>query len=303
MSNLEQPATTTDANDDIKSDANDDVKSDTNFASWDRAEYSRRSRFISVLLDTRWRILQCFPFSMFTYYNRYLNAVTPFEIIGAISVYVLVVIMGSKIGHGSPDTSQYAIFISVVISCRYNLLQFLMGISWERALLFHKAFAMSSLITGAVHGIPFLIPATASEIYHTPILFSGVLLQGLMCLQPLLYILVKYYWFEGFYISHIIINIVVTYVAILHHTYFFLYATMLWAVDMIVRYILTSRKVIIHIKNVTSDITMVSIDSKINYRAGQYVFLMIPSLGVLQWHPFSISSSPHDDKVTSDVCN
>jgi hypothetical protein len=62
MFNLEQPATTADAND----------------ASWDRAEYSHRSRFISVLLDTIWRILQCFPFSMFTYYNRYLNAVTTF---------------------------------------------------------------------------------------------------------------------------------------------------------------------------------------------------------------------------------
>ena len=270
----------------------------TTVTSWDRAGYNHRTKFSSILLDTRWRILQYFPFSKCSYFSHYLNnAVTPFEIIGAIAVYVLVVIMGS-VGHGSPDTSQYAIFISVVISCRCNLLQFLMGISWERALLFHKVFAMSSLITGVVHGTPFLLTATALEVYQTPILFSGVLLLALMCLQPFMYIVLKKYWFEGFYYTHILVNIVMTYFAVQRNTTIILFATILWAVDLIVRYILTSRRVMVNIKNVTDDITMVCIDKKIKYQAGQYVFLMIPSLGVLQWHPFSISSSPHDSQVS-----
>jgi len=283
-----------------QSTTNTHTKDNSKAIKWNRADYNHRSKCISKLLDIRWKILQYFPFSRFTYFNHYMNAVTPFEIIGAIAVYVLVVIMGS-IGHGSPDTSQYAIFISVVISCRYNLLQLLMGVSWERALLFHKAFAISSLITGAVHGIPFLIPATAKEVYQTPLLFSGVLLQALMILQPIIYIVVKHYWFEAFYYSHIVVNLVMTYVAIKHECIFFLYATIIWAIDIIIRYILTSRRVMIHMKSVTSDITMVRIDKKIYHQAGQYVFLMIPSLGVLQWHPFSISSSPHEEQVTSDI--
>jgi NADPH oxidase len=228
--------------------------------------------------------------------------VTPFEIIGAISIYIIVVAMGS-IEHDSGGASQLAIFIGVIIACRYNLLQLLMGISWERALLFHKVLSMSSIIAGIVHGVYNLIPSSATEVYQSPILFSGVSLLVLMSLQPIMYVFLKSYWFEGFYYSHILVYIVMTYAAVQHNASLILFSTIIWAVDMIVRYILTSRKVMIHIKTVTSDIIMVSIDRKMNYRAGQYIFLMIPSLGVLQWHPFSISSSPHDEKVTTDVYN
>ncbi|GMG14837.1 unnamed protein product [Phytophthora fragariaefolia] len=37
------------------------------------------------------------------------------------------------------------------------------------------------------------------------------------------------------------------------------------------------------------------------YEAGQYAFLCIPKLSLLQWHPFSISSAPHEAKVTFHV--
>jgi predicted ferric reductase len=30
-----------------------------------------------------------------------------------------------------------------------------------------------------------------------------------------------------------------------------------------------------------------------DYKAGQYVFIAIPALSYFEWHPFSISSSPH----------
>ncbi|KAL4092643.1 hypothetical protein PRIC1_011635 [Phytophthora ramorum] len=37
------------------------------------------------------------------------------------------------------------------------------------------------------------------------------------------------------------------------------------------------------------------------YEAGQYVFLCIPKLTLLEWHPFTISSSPHEVLVTMHV--
>lgn len=30
------------------------------------------------------------------------------------------------------------------------------------------------------------------------------------------------------------------------------------------------------------------------YRPGQYVFLNFPSINFLEWHPFSVSSGPHE---------
>jgi len=37
------------------------------------------------------------------------------------------------------------------------------------------------------------------------------------------------------------------------------------------------------------------------YRAGQYAFINIPAISPLQWHPFTISSSPDEDVITFHV--
>ena len=67
---------------------------------WNRIDYNNRSQLSSLL--------QYFPLTKFTYYNRYLNAVTPFEIIVAISIYIIVVAMRS-IEHESCCESQLEI--------------------------------------------------------------------------------------------------------------------------------------------------------------------------------------------------
>jgi NAD(P)H-flavin reductase len=36
---------------------------------------------------------------------------------------------------------------------------------------------------------------------------------------------------------------------------------------------------------------------RFQYEAGQYVFVCIPKLSTLEWHPFSLSSSPHHSSV------
>ncbi|KAF1795068.1 Riboflavin synthase-like beta-barrel [Phytophthora cactorum] len=37
------------------------------------------------------------------------------------------------------------------------------------------------------------------------------------------------------------------------------------------------------------------------YKAGQYAFLCVPTLSSLEWHPFSFSSSPHEDYATFHI--
>lgn len=38
-----------------------------------------------------------------------------------------------------------------------------------------------------------------------------------------------------------------------------------------------------------------------DYNPGQYVYLAVPELSIFQWHPFSISSSPHQETVTIHI--
>eukprot|EP00814_Leptocylindrus_danicus_P001589 CAMPEP_0116044540 /NCGR_PEP_ID=MMETSP0321-20121206/27061_1 /TAXON_ID=163516 /ORGANISM="Leptocylindrus danicus var. danicus, Strain B650" /LENGTH=306 /DNA_ID=CAMNT_0003525657 /DNA_START=88 /DNA_END=1009 /DNA_ORIENTATION=- len=39
----------------------------------------------------------------------------------------------------------------------------------------------------------------------------------------------------------------------------------------------------------------------VEYNAGQYMFLCFPKLSIFQWHPISISSSPHQEVVTFHI--
>jgi hypothetical protein len=135
---------------------------------------------------------------------------------------------------------------------QYEMVLYIMG---DSITVFRKVFSMSSIIAGIVHGIYNLIPSSATEVYQSQIL----LLLVLMSLQPIMHVFLKRYWFEGFYYCHILVYIVMTYDAVQHKASLILFSMIIWTV---VRYILTSRKVIIRIKNVTSYITMVSIDSR-----------------------------------------
>ena len=33
------------------------------------------------------------------------------------------------------------------------------------------------------------------------------------------------------------------------------------------------------------------------YKVGQYAFVNFPSLGMFEWHPYSITSAPHEDQI------
>jgi len=45
----------------------------------------------------------------------------------------------------------------------------------------------------------------------------------------------------------------------------------------------------------------VTFEKRWDYRPGQFVFVMIPALGVHEWHPFSISSAPHELLVSLHI--
>ena len=36
---------------------------------------------------------------------------------------------------------------------------------------------------------------------------------------------------------------------------------------------------------------------EMKYMAGQYIFICIPEISLFQWHPFSLSSAPHQEDV------
>jgi hypothetical protein len=43
--------------------------------------------------------------------------------------------------------------------------------------------------------------------------------------------------------------------------------------------------------------------TKVKYRAGQYIVLNASEVSYLEWHPFTITSSPHDSYLTGNSLN
>jgi hypothetical protein len=283
---------------------------------WDRARYNHRSKCAASLLDHRWAAIRFVHFARMTYFNVYTGPVTPVEACVAIASLALplafTVLSSVPI---SGQITQYLIFFSVLVSLRKNILQLVLGISWERAILFHKMFGIAALVVGIVHGIPRLAPHSAQFILHDHILLSGLLSLVLVALQPLVYFACKHRSFEVFYLSHLAAYAGLVYFAY-KHSGVVLYSCLLFVLDLTLRWLFVSRRVDIKVELVitpnavpssvncagsSSNSTIkVTFDKKWPYRTGQYLFLLLPAgtATALEWHPFTIASAPHELETT-----
>jgi hypothetical protein len=188
----------------------------------------------------------------------------------------------------------------VIVAIKMNILQFTLGVSWERAILFHKTFGTASLACAAIHGIPQLASIGSGLTTDTKA-WSGLAMLLALGLQPFLYICLKPYFFELFYFAHLTLYAIIVAFAIIHGATFVWVSVIIFAADLAIRYIMSSRRVMLTAEAKEGDVVQLTFDKKFNHRPGQYAFLMIPALGVLEWHPFTISSAPHEEQMTLHV--
>ncbi|GMF47580.1 unnamed protein product [Phytophthora fragariaefolia] len=170
---------------------------------------------------------------------------------------------------------------------------------------------------------------------------TGTVAFGAMVLMLILSLgFVRRKFFEFFLRTHWILFIVVLVFAVMHGASTALIGVIPWAIDMAFRHAyrprVYARGSMLGGKNTASEgsstdavsekrmgviardqVTVTSLPGNIlqiqfprvrkdtgevfNYEAGQYVFLCVPSMSNLQWHPFTISSSPHEPMVTFHI--
>jgi len=115
------------------------------------------------------------------------------------------------------------------------------------------------------------------------------------------------YWFEGWLITHVTGASVILLAGILHGADIFWYALVWWILDGLIRYGLMAgmrypkqAKVTRVAENLTK-VEWPKADcylNKFQYEHGQFVQIAIPSIGLWEFHPFSIASAPEDPSVT-----
>eukprot|EP01038_Epipyxis_sp_PR26KG_P007873 gene7873-10688_t len=168
--------------------------------------------------------------------------------------------------------------ISILCGCRNNLLTIILSISFERALYWHKVVAVSSIIFSGIHGYYFLQENSSISGEN----LSGIVLVGLMVFTSLIYV-VKHISFEVFYTVHILVYVFIILTCFWHGAYVF------------------GLSVSATVDFLPGDVVRLKFPKCYEYAAGQYCFVMLPSISMYQYHPFTISSAPHEQEISLHI--
>ncbi|GMF29455.1 unnamed protein product [Phytophthora lilii] len=247
-------------------------------------------------------------------------------------------------GSGTPPT--FAMLLVFAFAVRNNsVLLALTGISFERALLYHKVAAVVTIILTALHGLAYLLARNHDEEEDEgSTAFTGIVAFAAMVVLFVFSLgFFRRRFFEFFVRVHWILFIVVIVFAVLHGAALALVGIVPWLIDMLFRLayrpkiyargsllkgkkttatsttdlpanVVTSKRMGVIARDQLSvsalpgDIVQIKFPrvrkdtgEEFKYEAGQYAFLCVPALSSLQWHPFTISSSPHEPMVTFHI--
>jgi predicted ferric reductase len=87
----------------------------------------------------------------------------------------------------------------------------------------------------------------------------------------------------------------------MHGAVFYPIVSIVWVIDIILRYFITQHSENANIKLLPGSIIKIDFNKSFQYEAGQYCFLMIPLINRYEYHPFSISSSPFEKRTSFHI--
>ncbi|OWZ18190.1 hypothetical protein PHMEG_0007767 [Phytophthora megakarya] len=256
-----------------------------------------------------------------------------------ILVIINIILAATRSVGGSGTIASLGLLLVFFFAIRNNVLLLeLSGISFERALFYHKLFAYTTIALSALHGLAYLLAhhhgdeqGQDSKVTTGTITFVAMVLLYAMSLN-----FIRRRFFEVFIKTHWILFVVVVIAGVAHGAALALVGIAPWIIDMVFRLVYRTKiykqGTIFKKKNsentsmnsnhntstgmgvIASDQVSVAVlpgniisvsfprvreDTKetFEFEAGQYVFLCIPSISKLQWHPFTISSSSYEDIV------
>lgn len=150
-----------------------------------------------------------------------------------------------------------------------------------------------------------LDPNIAKFAFETDTNITGsiLLISLLLLVIPSVLSIFRRLFFDVWYIFHVVLALAAGVFVIIHGTENILIALVWWIVDLSTRYLLMTgrlypREASLHA--LPGDIVEISFakPEALEYDPGQFLMIAIPKIGFSQFHPFSISSSPHQKTVT-----
>jgi predicted ferric reductase len=217
----------------------------------------------------------------------------------------------------SGKTARLALIAAFLLAQRNSLVTFLLGMPVDRALHYHKLAGKLGGVTGILHTIAFFLDPKFRQIHKGDKYggaFTGIInISGCAMLAILLGItisslpFVRRKLFEAFYYLHFIFGVGLIVGAFFHSGKLLPVLVLLtWGTDLFIRkiYMAWIRNPKEATLSIVSD-TVIEVQfpktSSFSFNPGQYIYLSVPEISWLEWHPFSISSSPNQGVVTLHI--
>lgn len=194
------------------------------------------------------------------------------------------------------------LLLTFALASRNSIFTFLFGVPFERALKWHKWMALFSVISGAYHGI-IAKKADKSWTVLRGDDVTGIVLTVLMgALVVFSFFPLRRWVFEIFLKLHWVLFIGVVVAALIHDAGVIMIGVGIWGFDVLCRCLVLwlnrRNSATVLLTRLPADVIRVSFKkNNFRYMSGQYVFICIPKVSYFEWHPFSLSSSPHNDEV------
>lgn len=203
------------------------------------------------------------------------------------------------------------------LSARDSLLALLAGIPFERALIYHKLSALVSIVIGFAHGLIFYFWGRRPDrrfpdetrapggigLSDTDAVTGWLLEFVMLFLLITAQAPIRRYLFELFYRLHVVFMVACVALAFVHPGTDVIFGLLLYVFDAGIRVMqrTTCRKDC-YVERLPGQVIRLRFSKgNLKYRAGQYLFVMIPELSIWEWHPFSISSAPSEQHVSIHV--
>jgi predicted ferric reductase len=213
--------------------------------------------------------------------------------------------------------ARFGLISTLVFAQKNSMITLLLGMPCDRALFYHKLSAYVAGTASVLHTAAFFIDpkftlnnkdAFCYGAFTGKINLSGSLMMVtivVICVSALPRVRRRIY--ELFYYLHIILSMGLVAGALFHTGLVVpVVAVCTWGVDLFIRSIVMARtryprKATIKIVSDTVIELSFPKTTAFAYNPGQYVHLAIPELSWLEWHPFSLSSSPKQRVVTIHI--
>ena len=194
------------------------------------------------------------------------------------------------------------------LACHNSIWTIFIGIPFERTVAYHKFAAVLAIFLGIWHGVSAYVGHNNKPGVNLLYLTGWICEGSMLTLGAFSFSWIRRKHFEVFYKVHVPVAILAGLTGMMHASCISVLgpAVGLWLLDVSIRmhYIQTVQHQVQFARaNQLADgkVVRLSLPKCLEYSGGQYCFVCVPELSLFQWHPFSISSAPHEPQVTFHV--